>query len=77
MKIITKNKSKKNPQESTEIISKNFDLFDNLQLVRHNKKNILMTQNSRKKPQTFFDFCSGIGSAHLAFKRLWTRLRWL
>jgi len=51
----------------TRIIhQKNFDLFYNLQSLKNIKKNV----SKHQKPKTFFDFCSGIGSAHLAFKRL-------
>lgn len=47
----------------------NSDLFDN---SRDNEsgENIKKNLPYNTKPKTFFDFCSGVGSAHLAFKRL-------
>lgn len=59
MKVSTKNKTQ-------NIYQENLDLFNNLKSL----PNINKINSLRKKPQTFFDFCAGIGSAHLAFKRL-------
>lgn len=59
MKTITRIKAQNINQE-------NLDLFNNLASLQNVKKNL----STHKKPKTFFDFCAGIGSAHLAFKRL-------
>jgi DNA (cytosine-5)-methyltransferase 1 len=52
--------------KAQNINQENLDLFNNLAYLQNIKKNL----STHKKPKTFFDFCAGIGSAHLAFKRL-------
>ena len=52
--------------KTQNINQENLDLFNNLASLQNIKKNV----SNHKKPKTFFDFCAGIGSAHLAFKRL-------